>query len=113
MEKDNTIYLKLILQAIDKTVLYTNKMSIEVFLKDSKTQSAVIMQLQVIGELSKKVGKEHKEGISVPWKNMIGLRDFISHEYFNLDLDNIWNTIKTDLKDLKKHIKSYLKEIQK
>lgn len=105
MQKDNSIYLELIVQAVDKIALFTKDMKAKDFQKDTKTQSAVIMQLQVIGELSKKVSKTHKENIDLPWKKMAGLRDFISHDYFNLDVDSIWHTVKFDLKDIKKHIK--------
>ena len=52
------------------------------FLKDQKTQSAVIMQLVVIGELAKKLPEEIKSQIDLPWKLMAGFRDFAVHEYF-------------------------------
>ncbi|MEK9177835.1 MAG: HepT-like ribonuclease domain-containing protein [Patescibacteria group bacterium] len=56
--KDNKAYLLLMLDAIAKIKSYTNEMSFDDFFSDGKTQSAVIMQLQVIGELAKKVPEE-------------------------------------------------------
>ena len=52
------------------------------------------MQLQVIGELAKKVPEETKSAINIPWKNMAGFRDMISHDYFGLDLFTVWHTVE-------------------
>ena len=73
------------LDAIAKIKSYTNEMSFDDFFSDGKTQSAVIMQLQVIGELAKKVPEEVKVVINLPWKNMAGFRDMISHDYFGYE----------------------------
>ncbi|MBU1129145.1 MAG: DUF86 domain-containing protein, partial [Nanoarchaeota archaeon] len=48
----------------------------------------------------------------VPWKKISGIRDLITHVYFGIDLDVVWNIIKNDLPKLKKQIKEILKEIK-
>ena len=75
MKKDNIVYLHLILDSIIKIKDFIFGTDFSVFSSDSKTQSAVIMQLQVIGELSKKVSEEIKKEINIPWKQISGLRD--------------------------------------
>jgi len=57
------------------------------FLVDEKTQSAVIMQLIVIGELVKKLPESVKTQIDLPWKPIAGFRDLAVHEYFELELE--------------------------
>jgi len=108
MEKDNLAYLHLILDATRKIQEYLGQMEFNDFLSDGKTQSAVIMQIQVIGELSKKIPEEIKSKIDVPWKEIAGLRDMVSHDYFSLDVEAIWNTATKDATELEEKIKKYL-----
>ena len=106
--KDNTAYLRLMLDSFAKINRFTKGMTFEDFSADEKTQSAVIMQLQVTGELAKKVSENFKKSIDVPWKNMAGLRDLVSHDYFGLDLNVIWHTVKDSVPETEKNIKKYL-----
>ena len=107
--KDNKIYLKNILDKANEAILYCDKMSEEDFLKDSKTQSAVIMKLIVIGEEAKKLPEEIKLAIDLPWKMIAGFRNMAVHEYFNIDLSQIWNTIRIDIPDLISKVENYIK----
>ena len=106
--KDDTAYLRLMLDSFAKIDRLIKGMTFEDFSADEKTQSAVIMQLQVIGELAKKVPENFKESIDVPWKNMAGLRDLVSHDYFGLDIDIIWHTAKESVLETEKNIRKYL-----
>ncbi len=108
MKKDNSIYLKLIVDSIEKIYSYVKGMHLDDFLNDSKTQSAVIMQLQVIGELSKKVPEDVKEHIRLPWKQISGLRDIISHDYFSLDIELVWNILDSKITEVHDGISVYL-----
>lgn len=74
-------------------------------MKDSKTQSAVIMQLTVIGELVKKVSTKTKESSDIPWKEIAGFRDRAIHHYFGMDLNVIWDTVVMDVPVLKMALK--------
>lgn len=110
MEKDNLAYLHLILDSTGKIQEYLGQMSLNDFFGDGKTQSAVIMQIQIIGELSKKIPEEIKSEIDVPWKEIAGLRDMVSHDYFSLDVEAIWNTATKDVSELSQKITAYLEE---
>ena len=107
MEKDSTVYLRLMLDATRKIHSFIVGMNEQAFLEDSKTQSAVIMQLQVIGELSKKIPDSIKVHIDVPWKDIAGLRDVVSHDYFSLDLKAVWQTATHDVVELEGKIDEY------
>ena len=52
------------------------------FLKDRKTQSAVILQLALIGEFAKRVSAPVRESTDIPWKEIAGFRDRAIHDYF-------------------------------
>ena len=80
------------------------------FLKDQKTQSAVIMQLALIGELAKKVSAPTKRSIKVPWKEIAGFRDRAIHDYYQIDLQVAWDTITLDLEPLEKALRKYLEQ---
>lgn len=108
MVKDGKIYLKLILESIDKIDLFLNDLSFDQFCDDQKTQSAVLMQFQVIGEISKKIPNDIKDEIELPWKEISGFRDIISHDYFNVDLEFVWQTLEKDIPELKNKIVNFL-----
>ena len=108
MEKDNFAYLKLILDSVRKIKEYISGMNFVKFTKDGKTQSAVTMQLQIIRELVKKIPEEIKLNIALPWKEMAGMRDMVSHDYFSLDLETIWNTATKDVPEVESKISEFL-----
>lgn len=109
MIKDNSLYLKLILNSIVKIQKYVRNFDFSDFKKDEKTQSAVLMQFQIIGELSKKINKETKQDIDLPWKEIAGFRDIISHDYFSIDVSFVWETVSQDIPKLKKEITKFFK----
>ena len=59
------------------------------------------MQLALIGELAKKVSAGTRETIDLPWKEIAGFRDNAIHDYFNIDLSIVWQTILEDIPVLK------------
>jgi uncharacterized protein with HEPN domain len=102
------LYLNLILGAIEKINLFIDGYNYESFSKDIKTQSAVIMQLQIIGELSKRIPLEISSNIKLPWRQISGLRDVVSHDYFSLDIQMIWQTVIDSVQEADREIKGYL-----
>ena len=107
--KDGTAYLRLMLDSFAKIRKYTAGMSYEDFINDGKTQSAVILQLEVIGELAKTVPDDIRASIDIPWKDIAGLRDLIAHQYFRLDLATVWHTAQDSVLDVEQKVSEYLK----
>jgi uncharacterized protein with HEPN domain len=105
--KDDTAYLRLMLDSFAKISSYIAAMSYTDFEHDSKTQSAVIMQLQVVGELAKRISDQARRAINAPWKDMAGLRDLVSHNYFSLDLQTIWLTAKERAPIVEQKVREY------
>ncbi len=106
--KEINIYLKNIVDKARESIGFCAGMSEEEFLKDGKTQSAVILKLIVIGEEAKKVPEEIISKIDLPWRMIKGFRNMAIHEYFNIDLVIIWHTVQNDLPSLITKIKEYL-----
>jgi len=102
--KSDKLYLDQIADSIRKIESYTDGFDKEKFLADEKTQSAVIMQLTLVGEVSKKISDDTKARFNIPWKQIIGFRDRAIHNYFEINLDIVWTTIISDLPILKKEI---------
>ncbi|MCY1461201.1 hypothetical protein D9M71_788300 [compost metagenome] len=74
------------------------------FQEDKRTQQAVIRSLIIIGEAATKVMDGYAEFIQahaqVPWRSMRGMRNRIAHGYFDINLDLVWETVKTALPEL-------------
>ena len=103
--KEEKVYIKHILESIEKLETYIKGVSKEKFKKESLIQDAIIRKIEVIGEASKFISKETKEkNKDIPWKDIAGMRDKLIHAYFGVDLDAIWKTLKEDIPLLKKEI---------
>lgn len=110
MKKDDTIYLHHILDAIGLIEEYTKGMSENEFLGNSMAHDAVVRQIEIIGEAARNVSDEFQEKHpNLPWMKMIGIRNKIIHEYFNINYAIVWDTIKDDLPALKRTIKKIVK----
>ncbi len=68
------------------------------------------MQLIVIGELAKKLPDDIKQAIDLPWRLMAGFRDLAVHEYFELDLEQVWDTVTNDIPDVNGKLKAYFEQ---
>ncbi len=73
------------------------------------TQDAVIRNLEVIGEATKKVSLEYRNrNPNIPWRQMAGLRDVLIHDYMGVDINIVWNVVEKDLPELEKQITKLL-----
>lgn len=106
--KDSVLYVRQILEAIGKIQSFVGTTARETFEKDAMMQSAVILQLMLIGEVAKRVSEATKAAIDVPWKDIVGFRDIAIHDYFNIDLDIVWNTVTGDLPPMREKIAAFL-----
>ena len=72
---------------------------------DRKTQSAVVRQLEIIGEAVKNLSAALTARESrVPWRQIAGARDRLIHGYFKVDLDAVWAMVEQDLPTLRKNV---------
>lgn len=102
MKRDYTLFVKDILEAIEKIEDFIKGMNFHEFVKDDKTASAVVRKLEIIGEASKNIPnpiRQRYEGL--PWNDMTRMRDKISHAYFGVDYEIVWKVIKERLPEIK------------
>lgn len=75
-------------------------------------QNAISMSILQIGELSNHLSNNFRETYHIiPWRNIIGIRNFMAHEYGNLDTNIIWSTILKDIPELYKNCLKIIKKI--
>ena len=76
-------------------------------------QDAIIRNLEVIGEASINISDDLKQKYpNVSWKEMRGLRNFVTHQYFGVELSEIWSTVINDIPLLKKQIQQIIEDIE-
>jgi len=108
--KDDNVFLKHILESIVLIEQYIQDISKDDFLRLPVIQDAVIRRFEVIGEATKNISKATRLANSkIPWKIMAGMRDVLIHEYFGVDLDEVWDTCINDLPELKEKIQKIVK----
>ena len=107
--KDDSAYLKHILQSANKIQRFTKNIGYEDFMKNDLIQSAVLREIEIIGEAAKYLGAETKNlNKEIPWAEIAKMRDKLIHAYFGVDLDIVWETVKKDIPFLKKHIRKIM-----
>jgi len=90
---------------------YTAGMTYEAFMADSKTQDAVIRNLEIMGEAAKNLSAELRAKYPVvPWKSMAGIRDRLIHHYFGVNLDIIWEIVTVELPEVVAQLEKILEQ---
>ncbi|MGD9275978.1 MAG: DUF86 domain-containing protein [Candidatus Pacearchaeota archaeon] len=100
------LYVKDILKAIKLIEETTKKKNFNSFVKDKNLIDATAMRIQIIGESCKKIPDKIKRPIKeVNWSYLEGLRNVISHAYFKISSELLWDIIKSEIPLLKKVVK--------
>jgi len=100
--KDDSIYIDHILNSINRILDYISGKDRESFEAELVTQDAVVRQLEIIGEVSKRVSKEFRsKHPDIPWSDMAGMRDVLIHDYIDVDFGVVWKTASEDIPNLK------------
>ena len=106
--RDDTEKLRDMLEAIARIERYA-RLGKENFEQDELVQVWIVNNLQIIGEaaraLSNNFREEHPE---IPWSQIIGMRNILVHNYFEIDLDIVWSAWEQNLPDLKSKVEAIL-----
>jgi len=107
--RDYKIYLKDILESIEKIENSLQELNKEEFIKNLNIMDATLMRIQVIGESVKKLPLDFKKKYrDVEWNKISQTRDMISHAYSKINTNIIWDLIKNKLPKLKEQIKEII-----
>ena len=81
------------------------------FIRDVRTQSAVLHQLMIIGEAVGRLSPDFRmRHPHIPWRLILGMRNKLIHEYEGVDLIEVWNTALRDVPQLLARIEALLPE---
>ena len=105
MKRDIGLFIEDIINSIRNIEEFSKNLNREKFSKDKLRQSAIIRQLEIIGEAVKNIPSNFREKYpKIAWKDIAGFRDILSHAYFGVNLERVWNIIEKDLPKLKEEI---------
>jgi uncharacterized protein with HEPN domain len=105
MENKDIARLKHMLDSVEAILSFAKgkrKASLD---KDRLLRSAILRELEIIGEAANKVSERTKKRfLHLPWKELVGLRNRLIHAYFDIDHDIIWKTIREYLPSFQKQL---------
>ena len=103
--------LEHILSAIDRVLRYTKGITYEELVSNDMMYYAVVKNIEIMGEAANMLTNEfvsaHPE---TPWKQVRGMRNYIVHEYFQIDDVVVWDVVSNNLHTLRRQIESYIAE---
>jgi uncharacterized protein with HEPN domain len=101
-----------IYDAIESIINFTKEITYEEYYEDYKLRLALIKLLEIIGEASTGISSQIQEQFSeIDWSILKSVRNVLVHEYFGIDYEVIWNTIKIDIPELKTQVEQILNKI--
>ena len=112
MKRDDTVYLRHVLDAVVRIEEYLQGIGEDVFYEQALVQDGVIRQLEIIGEAVKRLSGELRGRHGhVPWEDVAGMRDKLIHDYFGVDLETVWLTAREDMPVLRAEVIKILEDL--
>ncbi len=109
MHQNDKIRLRHMLDAAKEAVGFAVGKSRKDLDVDRKLTLAIIKSIEIIGEAASKVTETCRaEKDNIPWKDVISMRNRLTHGYFDVNLDVVWETIQTDIPDLIKTLEKLI-----
>ena len=106
-------YLRDILDAAESAVQFVAGMDFDTFSADKKTIFAVIRALEIVGEATKRIpGTVRQSYPEVPWRQMAGMRDKLSHDYINVNARRVFDTVYMDQPPLRSALTRILADLE-
>ena len=104
-----SLYIDDINDSIKNIEKFTKGISFEEFAKSRLLIDATVRNLEVIGEAARNIsGEIRTKHPQIEWRDIVGMRNRIIHEYFGVDLEIIWKAVKEELPELKKQIRKII-----
>ena len=97
--------------AINRILQYTEGSTYDVFIHNSMMFYAVLMNISIIGEAANLLTQEFRDSHpETPWKLVRGMRNYLVHDYCNVDDTVVWEVVTGDLPVLLTQVEKYLRE---
>ncbi len=114
MKKETLSFIEHILESIEKIEDYSKNLTKERLEENTKDQDAIIRRIEIIGEAVKNISHNFRDKHpEIEWKEIAGTKDILTHHYFGVDINEIWDIAKKDLPSLKKKILKIREELKK
>lgn len=111
MKRDLILFIEDIKESIESIEEFSRGLNKEKYVKARLEKRAIERELGIIGEAVKNIPIFFREKYhSIPWRDIAGFRDILSHAYFGLIDERVWKIIKNDLPKLKKDIQEILEK---
>ncbi len=111
MKKDDSVYLRHIIDSCERIERYVEGVSKDKFFETELLQDAVIRQLEIMGEAASNLSDDLRFiNPKVPWREIIGLRNRVIHAYFEVNLDILWEAVTNDIPSLVVELEKILAE---
>jgi uncharacterized protein with HEPN domain len=112
-KRDYILFLEDILNAIERIERYTKGLTFEGLSKNDMATDAILRNFEIIGEAAKNVPERVRRKYPfVEWKEAIGFRNVLIHDYFGIDLEAVWDTVRKNIPSLKNNIMKVLRAEQ-
>lgn len=112
-KRDPFLYVQDVLDSIERIEEYSSGLKWEEFRKNNLVIDAIVRNFEIIGEAVKHIPKTIRDRYpDIEWREAAGFRDVLIHEYFGIDTEALWDTIKTNIPSFKKKIMAILQQGQ-
>lgn len=114
MPRDVGLYLEDMLEATRRLAEYLEGVDRAAFEADPRTVDAVLRNLEILGEASKRVPAEVRDRApEIAWRKVSGMRDILAHAYFDVDLDIVWDAATHKVPPLIGPLRRLLSDLEK
>jgi uncharacterized protein with HEPN domain len=109
MSRNERMYLADILDSCNKILSFSENLSKSELIADAKTYDAVVRNLEIIGEAAKHISDDTRKQLpDIQWRKIAGMRDILTHDYFGIDNDILWDIVKNKIPQLQRILNEFL-----
>ena len=104
--KDQTLYLKDAIELIEHILSRLQNVDEPTFKSNCDLQDSIVLQIIYLGEALNRTSQDFRnQHPNIPWFEAIGMRHRLAHDYGNVDIDQVWLTVREDLPLLLRQLK--------